>query len=128
MANYRNEMFAKLVDAARALSDPGRIRILMALDGHELCVCQIVELLGLAPSTVSNHMNVLRRAGFVRSRKKGRWVYCRLAGTDGTGAAAGGMEWVRHLSKSPEIRDDRKRLSTILKTDPEKLCRRMEES
>ena len=34
----------------KALSDENRVRTLLALDGRELCVCQIIELLGLAPS------------------------------------------------------------------------------
>jgi ArsR family transcriptional regulator len=61
------------IDIAKALSDASRVRTLMFLRGGELCVCQIIEMLGLAPSTVSRHMNVLQRAGLVRARKQGRW-------------------------------------------------------
>jgi len=49
------------MDIARALSDENRVRALMALRGRELCVCQIIELLGLAPSALigaSNHFEV----------------------------------------------------------------------
>jgi transcription termination factor Rho len=41
----------------------------MTLTGGELCVCQIVELLQLAPSTTSKHMSILRQARLVESRK-----------------------------------------------------------
>ena len=63
---------------AKALSDSHRVRAVMALRKGELCVCQITELLGLAPSTISKHMSVLKSAGVVDSRKVGRWVYYRL--------------------------------------------------
>ncbi len=62
----------------KALSDQHRVRAFMALLRGELCVCQIMELLSLAPSTVSKHMSILKNAGLVESRKDSRWVYYRL--------------------------------------------------
>ena len=59
----------------KALADPNRVRVLLALEGQELCVCQIVEFLGLAPSTVSKHLAILNQVGLIRSRKAERWVY-----------------------------------------------------
>ena len=55
----------------RALADPNRVRILLALRRGELCVCQITELFGLAPSTVSKHLSILHHAGLIQSRKIG---------------------------------------------------------
>jgi ArsR family transcriptional regulator len=66
------------VAITKALSDPHRVRALLALRKGELCVCQIIELLGLAPSTISKHMSILKQAGLVDSRKDSRWVYYRL--------------------------------------------------
>ncbi len=71
---------------AGALSNPTRLRLLHALDRGELCVCQITEPAGLAPSTVSRHMAVLQAAGLVESRKDGRSVreaYAKTAGKPG---------------------------------------------
>jgi DNA-binding transcriptional ArsR family regulator len=48
------------------------------VDFGELCVCQIIELLGLVPSTVSKHMSILKQAGLVENRKEARWMYYRL--------------------------------------------------
>ena len=62
----------------KALSDPNRVRILLALRRGELCVCQITELFGFAPSTVSKHLSILHHAGLILSRKTERWVYYRL--------------------------------------------------
>jgi len=70
------------LDITRALSDESRVRALISLAAGELCVCQIIELLQLSPSTVSKHMSILQRAGLVERRKDGRWHYYRLAGED----------------------------------------------
>ena len=64
----------------KALADENRVRMLLALQKQELCVCQIIELVKLAPSTVSKHMSILRAARLVDARKDGRWMFYRLAG------------------------------------------------
>ncbi len=68
-----------LVDTLKALAHPVRLRILALLQGGELCVCEVAEVLGLAPSTVSEHLTALRRTGLVRERKVGRWVHVALS-------------------------------------------------
>lgn len=110
---------------AKALADKNRLRALVALRGGELCVCQIVELLELAPSTVSKHMSILGQARLVDGRKDGRWVYYRLAGDRAPAAAQRAIEWAcDSLKREPQIREDANRLKQILKLDPEALCRR----
>ena len=109
----------------KALADESRLRALCALARCELCVCQIVGLLGLAPSTVSKHMSVLHHARLVDSRTAGRWIYYRLAGSDAPDSVRRAITWVAgSLRASPEIRSDAKRVDRILKTGPEKLCKR----
>ena len=108
----------------RALSDQNRVRTLMALRDLELCVCQIIELLELAPSTVSKHMSILANARLVEGRQDGRWRYYRLAGDDAPDEVREAIAWTfRSLSKTPQIRQDMKRLNEILKVNPEVLCR-----
>lgn len=63
---------------AKALGDPTRVRMLKMLEGRELCVCHLTERLGLAQSSVSKHLGVLRRAGLVVARRSGHWVHYRL--------------------------------------------------
>ena len=72
----------EVIAVTKALADRSRMRALLALRQQELCVCQLIELLDLAPSTVSKHMSVLHQARLVESRKEGRWVHYRLAGED----------------------------------------------
>lgn len=67
------------IAATRALGHPARMRTAAMLRSGELCLCQITEVLGLAPSTVSLHVKELKRAGLVSERKDGRWVYFSLS-------------------------------------------------
>ena len=55
----------EFLNIIRAIGDENRLRAIMALRTGELCVCQIVELLQLAHSTVSKHMSILKQAGLV---------------------------------------------------------------
>jgi ArsR family transcriptional regulator len=115
----------QLVTLMKALSDENRLRVLVALKGRELCLCQIVELLGLATSTVSKHMAILHHAGLVDSRKHGRWNHFRLAANAPSGIAARATALVLDaLAKDGRVRGDAKALRAILNIDAEELCRR----
>jgi DNA-binding transcriptional ArsR family regulator len=108
----------------RALSDENRVRALLTLGDREVCVCQLIELLKLAPSTVSKHMTILRQAKLVEGQKRGRWMYYRQANAGVPVEARKALVWVRSsLSSSARIRADRKRLAAILKLDRGVLCR-----
>jgi ArsR family transcriptional regulator len=113
-----------VLDITKALADGNRLRVLMALTNGELCVCQIVELLQLAPSTTSKHMAILRQARLVESRKEGRWMYYRLPDRNAPKAVKDAVAWVRrHLADSAQIVRDEKELQRILSMDPEELCK-----
>jgi len=58
----------------KALSDSNRLRILKMLQTKPLCVCEITNVLGLATSTVSQHLKILKEAGFILEEKDGKWV------------------------------------------------------
>ena len=74
----KDTSLSSAVASARALGHPARLRTIAVLRSGELCVCQITEMLGLAPSTVSAHLKELRQAGLTTERKQGRWVYVTL--------------------------------------------------
>ncbi len=63
----------------RAYSDPTRLRILHLLLAGELCVGDLVTVLGVPQPTGSRHLRYLRRAGLVTVRKEGRWAFYSLA-------------------------------------------------
>lgn len=109
----------------KALSDPGRVRILLSLRRGELCVCQITELFGLATSTVSKHLSILNQAGLILSRKTERWVYYRLPDKAAPVAVREALDWVhKSLAKTEETAADEKKLRNILKADLGEICRR----
>ena len=58
----------------KALSDPNSLRIIKMLQIRPLCVCEITEILNLAPSTVSKHLAILRDAELIIDNKDGKWV------------------------------------------------------
>jgi ArsR family transcriptional regulator, arsenate/arsenite/antimonite-responsive transcriptional repressor len=115
----------QFMNIVRAVGDENRVRALLALRGGELCVCQIIELLGLAPSTVSKHMSLLKQAGLVEASKKGRWVYYRLPEAAETSRLAGEVLSLvlESLSNDPAILRDDERLRMVLLEHPHELCK-----
>ena len=109
----------------KALADESRVRVLLALRPGELCVCQITELLGFAPSTVSKHLSILEQAGLVLSRKAERWVYYRLPEKPVSASVGEALAWVeRSLATSAEAVRDARQMQKILKMDAKKISRR----
>ena len=112
----------EILNITKALSDENRVRALMMLTGGELCVCQIIEMLGLAPSTVSKHMSILRQAGLVETRKEGRWIYYRLVGREDLKAYEI-LGWLqRHLKNDKRVLGDAKQLRRMQKMSKDDLC------
>jgi ArsR family transcriptional regulator len=62
----------------KALADPNRLRIMLLLRRREICVCEIMFVLGIEQSRVSHHMRVLRDAGIAEDVREGRWVIYRI--------------------------------------------------
>lgn len=117
-----------LLAITKALGDENRIRAIALLEDHELCLCQIVEVLGLASSTVSRHMSILHQARLVETRKQGRWAYFRLADEDAPDTVRDAIGMVLAvLSRDKQGKLDRKELKSVLRMEPEELCRRQGE-
>lgn len=121
----KKQIMREFMNITKALADENRVRTLLALRQGELCVCQITELFGLAPSTVSKHLSILSQAGLVDSRKDGRWIYYKLPGKDAPVEVREAIDWIeKSLEAMPQILDDGKQLKKILKQDPTDLCKR----
>jgi len=115
----------ELMNVTKALADENRVRTLLVLREGELCVCQITELFGLAPSTISKHLSVLHQAGLVESRKEGRWIYYRLPRNGAEPTVREAIRWLEmSVADEPRIVEDGQRLKKILKMDPVELCKR----
>ncbi len=68
----------ELIKIFKVLSDKNRLRILLMLSRKPLCVCELREVLGITFSTVSKHLSILRDAGFIVSKKEGKWVNYKI--------------------------------------------------
>ena len=64
----------------KALGDPARVRIvnLLATSGEPVCVCELIEPLGLSQPTVSHHLKKLVDAGLLEREQRGKWAYFSL--------------------------------------------------
>jgi ArsR family transcriptional regulator len=111
------------VAMAKALGDETRLRAVLALRGGELCACHLVELLRLAPSTVSKHMSILRAAGLVESRKQGKWVRYSLASERSSPGVAAAIAWASSAAdNAPRVVEDVRKLGAIRAKYPAGLC------
>ncbi len=111
----------EIVEVAKALGHPGRLRILAMLRGGELCVCQLTSVLALSASTVSAHLSDLRHAGLVREQKRGKWVYYRLSGDPALDRLVTAV--LRQLPDDPQLRDDARVIGELRAVPVDDLCR-----
>jgi ArsR family transcriptional regulator len=108
----------------KALSDESRVRILLSLRGRELCLCQMVAMLGLASSTVSKHLSILHQARLVSVRKEGRWRFYRLPDNGAPREIKDCLEWIKaSLTDDGIVAEDSRKLDEILKTPVEEFCK-----
>jgi ArsR family transcriptional regulator len=61
------------------LADSTRLKILKLLAEEELCACEVMAALDLTQPTASHHLGILERSGLVASRRKGKWVFYKIA-------------------------------------------------
>ena len=117
----KNSSLTQTVALARAVGNPARLRIAAMLRTGELCVCQITEVLGLAPSTVSAHLRELRQVGITTERKVGRWVFVGLADDPGAGP------WIDNaltaVAGDQQIAADAALVEELKRLPVEELCR-----
>ena len=116
-------LMLEFTSITKALSDENRVRALMMLRDGELCVCQLIEMLGLAPSTVSKHMSILRQVRLVQARKEGRWMYYRLPDGDAPQCVLEVVRWMQKaIADDKQIVADGRQIKRVGKLDRDKLC------
>lgn len=96
-----------------AFSDPTRLRILNLLEGGELCVCDLCEVLGETQPKVSRNLAILRRSGLVDVRREGRWRYYGLARSPSLLQRRLLQCVASCLAELPELARDRHRLAAL---------------
>lgn len=86
----------RLAKTFSALADPTRLRLISALSGRELCVCDLSVVLGMTQSAVSHQLRLLRNLNLVRHHKEGRIVYYALDDAHIQELFQRGLEHVTH--------------------------------
>lgn len=92
----------RLADVFKALGDPTRLRIILALQIGELCVCDLAEVLGMSQSAISHQLRVLRGLHLVRNRRAGKEVFYSLDDDHVTNMLAQAEDHVRHTLETEE--------------------------
>jgi len=63
---------------ARALADPTRWRIIRLVTDQALCVCELADIMGMPQSSVSSHVQIIRKSGLLESERCEKWTYFRI--------------------------------------------------
>ena len=112
----------KLIKILKAIADKNRLRIVKMLQHKNLCVCEITAVLGLAPSTVSNHLSILKQAEIIGDTKDGKWVEYHLK-TQSNNIFMNGLlpQLTFWLNNDEQVKLDMEKIKII---DREELCGR----
>jgi ArsR family transcriptional regulator len=112
-----------LAQTLKALSDPIRLRIVLLLQAEgELCVCDLMAVLGLPQSTVSRHLAYLKRSCWVDIRRDGVWMHYSLSRESCTICKELLQALKQHACNLPEAETDRSTLLSFRQTKPGPSC------
>lgn len=101
----------------KSLADETRLRILwLLLAKEELCVCDLMAVLGITQSKASRHLRYLFHQGLVNDRREGVWMYYRLAVAPGSPQEKQLRLLAEMLASCPEAMALRERLADWLRT------------
>ena len=78
-----HDLFERIAERLKALSDPTRLKILHALEDQELCVSDILAVVGGSQANVSKHLSRMRSSGVLASRREGTNIYYRVVALEG---------------------------------------------
>ena len=90
------QIFSNLAGLYKLIGDPTRCKILFAIDSHEMCVCDLANVLSMTKSSVSHQLSILRKSGIVKCQKVGKEVYYTLDDDHITKIFEIGLEHIKH--------------------------------
>ncbi|MBS5965602.1 metalloregulator ArsR/SmtB family transcription factor [Finegoldia magna] len=74
-----DELIADLSDMFKIFGDQTRVKILMALESGEMCVCDIAAVMNMSQSAISHQLRVLKQSNIVKTRREGKVVYYSIS-------------------------------------------------
>eukprot|EP01022_Parablepharisma_sp_SALTPOND_P003074 TRINITY_DN11224_c0_g1_i1.p2 TRINITY_DN11224_c0_g1~~TRINITY_DN11224_c0_g1_i1.p2 ORF type:complete len:125 (-),score=38.83 TRINITY_DN11224_c0_g1_i1:148-522(-) len=92
----RSAELNRLADLYKAMGDPNRLRILLALRGGEMCVCDLAALTGVSDSAVSHALRRLKDLALVKNRREGQMLYYTLDDHHVSELLAASLEHLHH--------------------------------
>lgn len=105
----------QLAELFKSLAEATRLRLLLLLqDGREYCVCDLMRALDMPQSTVSRHLAVLKKNGWLRDRRGGVWMYYSLNRSLPPFLQSQLVLLINRLADSAQAREDRQRLEAYL--------------
>jgi len=108
----------EITEICKAVSDKNRVRIVKMLEMRPLCVCEITAVLGLAPSTVSKHLSILKQAGLLFEQRENRWVNYHLNRATTKSCVRIMLNLLQtHCTEDPAIMKDRETVASIDRKD-----------
>jgi ubiquinone/menaquinone biosynthesis C-methylase UbiE/biotin operon repressor len=116
---YQNNPMASIVKILRVVADPNRLRILLLLQGEELSVAELQEILAMGQSTISTHLSQLRQAGLVEDRRTGKNSLYRLTINPAEGILDGLLQQAK--GEIPEAGQDRAAMRRVVKKRQDKM-------
>ena len=90
------QQFSDMAGLFKLFGDATRVKILWSLSQHELCVCDLAQLIGMNQSAVSHQLRILKQGRLVKSRREGKSIFYSLADGHVETVLAQGME---HISE-----------------------------
>ncbi len=73
------QQFSDMAGLFKLFGDATRIKIMWSLSQHELCVCDLADLIGMNQSAVSHQLRILKQGRLVKSRRDGKSIFYSLA-------------------------------------------------
>src|ERR1035437_5506349 len=117
---YQNRAMPSIVKILRAAADPNRLRILLLLQGEELSVAELQEILVMGQSTISTHLSQLKQAGLVEDRRTGKSNLYRLCSTFVAGGVLDGL-LAQARQETPEAAADQAAMRRVVKKRQDKM-------
>lgn len=109
-----------VVTFAKALADETRWRIVRLVMDEALCVCELADILDMPQSTISSHVQIIRKAGMLENEKCGKWTYFRIESR--SLRLLGEMEKFFQPEENAESRRDRKKAVARLRQREGSCC------
>lgn len=97
-----DDVILRLADIFKLTSDMTRLKIVLALLGNELCVCDLCHVVGIGQSAVSHQLRILRGASLVKFRKEGKMVYYSINDDHVAGIIQLALEHLKHTMPGME--------------------------